>query len=440
MSVLGGVLGLQFFSGDKTAFLPGTSTSGHHQIESQCQLCHVEGGGGLKVDACTSCHAEELKLAIDSHPAKKFRDPRNADRLEALDASKCETCHREHAPTVTRPMAVTLPDDYCVRCHQEIAEERPTHEGMGFDTCAAAGCHNFHDNQALYQDFLLKHADEPAVLTNAAVPRLTALVARGIPIPDAPPEKQRLNHVGQWRRSGHAIAGVNCSGCHTAAAKDSSKQVDGAPSEVSSAWSDAVPLETCQGCHEKQYEGFTAGKHGMRIKAGLSPMWVKSARATMKGSASHLELTCNACHKDHEFDIQSAAVDACMDCHNDNHTLAFKDSPHAGLLDAERRGKAAEGTGVSCATCHMPRVKEGRGENMRVWSQHNQSDNLRPNEKMVRSVCMDCHGLPFAIDALADGGLIDSNFKGRPAAHVASIDMAKAQVAASKKARQTAQR
>jgi hypothetical protein len=54
--------------------------------------------------------------------------------------------------------------------------------------------------------------------------------------------------------------------------------------------------------------------------------------------------------------------------------------------------------------------------------QHNQNDNLRPNEKMVRSVCGQCHGLPFTLDALADSSLIDQNFSGQPSTHVQSVD------------------
>ena len=40
-----------------------------------------------------------------------------------------------------------------------------------------------------------------------------------------------------------------------------------------------------------------------------------------------------------------------------------------------------------------------------IFTSHNQSDGLRPNEKMIRPVCLDCHGLGFAIDALADDDL-----------------------------------
>jgi hypothetical protein len=53
---------------------------------------------------------------------------------------------------------------------------------------------------------------------------------------------------------------------------------------------------------------------------------------------------------------------------------------------------------------------------------HNQNANLRPNEKMIRSVCMSCHGLGFTLDALADRQLVSRNFTGRPSVRVESIE------------------
>jgi hypothetical protein len=41
---------------------------------------------------------------------------------------------------------------------------------------------------------------------------------------------------------------------------------------------------------------------------------------------------------------------------------------------------------------------------------------------MLRPVCQQCHGLPFAIDALADRALIGRNFTGKPAVHNESSD------------------
>ena len=141
---LAGWLGLPLLKKDtpKTAFIPGAMTHGHHQIELQCGACHGDGFNSQEVlqDACVNCHGDELKAAQDAHPKSKFTDPRNADRLANVDARFCVSCHVEHRPELDVGMGVTLPMDMCVHCHEDIASERPSHEGMGFDTCASAGC------------------------------------------------------------------------------------------------------------------------------------------------------------------------------------------------------------------------------------------------------------------------------------------------------------
>ena len=77
----------------KRAMLPGETTHGHYQIELACNACHTE-FMGVKQDACVSCHGAELKAEKDTHPASKFNDPTNAERLQQLDAQKSITCHR----------------------------------------------------------------------------------------------------------------------------------------------------------------------------------------------------------------------------------------------------------------------------------------------------------------------------------------------------------
>ena len=55
---------------------------------------------------------------------------------------------------------------------------------------------------------------------------------------------------------------------------------------------------------------------------------------------------------------------------------------------------------------------------------HNQNDHLRPRDKMVRSSCMECHGLAFSLDSLADPALVTTNYRGRPSREVESIHFA----------------
>ncbi|MEM8945402.1 MAG: ammonia-forming cytochrome c nitrite reductase subunit c552 [Planctomycetota bacterium] len=393
-------------------FLPGVTTHGHYQIELQCSSCHTP-GMGVQQDACVKCHGAELKTATDTHPKTKFSDPGKAHLLVQLDARSCTTCHEEHVPDRTQAMGLSLPDDYCWHCHQEIGEQRPSHKDFAYDSCATTGCHNYHDNRALFENFLVAHFGEPDVLDDPSLPRLAYDSSDRTPLNakqhDAPDEwNSDAELLSEWATTAHAKAGVNCTACHSAE--------DGT-------WRQQISHDSCRGCHENQVAGFLAGRHGMRLAADLPPMTPSEARLPMKHSSFHSELTCAACHSDHRFDTRFAAVDGCLQCHDDEHSTAYRNSSHFDLWQAEVEGAADPGTGVSCATCHMPRVEDDDGQ---LFVQHNQNDNLRPNDKMLRNACGHCHGLQFSLDALADIDLINRNFVGESKVHIESIDMAKA--------------
>lgn len=433
----------------RALFLPGQTTSGHRQIELACPVCHGVALGGRESlqKACMNCHEVELKESRDSHPRSKFTDPRNAERASRLDAAYCVTCHVEHKPALTHAMGLTLPEDYCHLCHDGIGKDRPSHRGLGFDTCAGAGCHNFHDNRALYEDFLVKHGREPALGATPVLPErdFRAVVEELADYPGAayplmplaaaqadgmetlasgnrPPPDELLR---DWLETAHARAGVNCSACHRYGANGGQ-----------AAWVRRPAQEACAPCHAPEVQGFGSGKHGMRPVQGLSPMTPGEARLPMREQARERRLDCTNCHGAHRFDTRAAAVEACLGCHDDSHSLAYRQSPHYGLWQRESAGTAPAGSGVSCASCHLPRVDFHTPDDVkRRLVQHNQNDDLRPNEKMIRPVCMNCHGLGYSLDALADRTLIDRNFAGRSARHIPSIDMALAHEAQAEAAR-----
>ena len=403
----------------KQLFLPGKTTDGHYQIELQCDACHTAkftSADDLQA-ACVSCHGGELALAKDSHPTAKFTDPRNAARVELLDGRYCVTCHSEHRPERTSAMGLSLPNDYCFHCHQDIGAERPSHADLPFDSCASAGCHNFHDNRALYEDYLVQHADEPWLLAVPIIPGLTSAVpteaqasdpeSRPLSLSDADGPNASGPEGLAWAASAHARARVNCSGCHR------SEQ---------GAFDAAVPVGVCGTCHDGQNEGWLAGRHGMRVDAGLEPMNVAEARRPMKEAAHSRRLDCSSCHGAHETEMKQAALEACEGCHDDQHTRAYRKSAHFVLVQEEREGRVAKGSGVTCATCHLPRTEDDSGQRT---TQHNQNDNLRPSEKMARSVCQSCHGLTFTLDALADATLVGENFGRAPKGHVPRTDFAR---------------
>ncbi len=454
--------------GDRRMVLLGKTTDAHHQIEMACETCHAAPvfASASKAEkalneTCRKCHEDELKNGADSHPRKAFRDPRMAAYWDKLDARLCTSCHIEHRPEITRAGAVTVAMNFCVACHsegeQDVRANRPSHAGLAFDTCATAGCHNYHDNRALYEDFLVAHAGEP-ILVPSPVHALSAryrawrpsaqtalsredAVAPATALADPAP-------LDQWAASGHAVAGINCGACHAAVAGDES-----ALAAVEAHWINAPSMTVCADCHRPEAKTFAMGRHGMRrhprlakprdpdrtlrkvgldgitpdtIKAWLADpvlpdhVTVREARLPMQADVMHRAVDCGSCHRPHSVDTKWAAAEACASCHDDRHTQAWFDSPHHALWEAEFAGLAPPGSGVSCATCHMPKT-EHRGM---ILTDHNQNYTLRPNEKMIRPVCLDCHGLGFSLDALADADLVRRNFKGMPAAHVASIEWA----------------
>jgi len=413
---------MMFISDDKSVFLIGEASHGHFQIEMACETCHSDAFGGRDAlqDACVKCHAEELEMAHDTHPLKKFKDPRESYRIKILDARYCISCHAEHQKEKTHTMGVTLPDDYCFHCHKETLKERKSHRDLDFDSCASAGCHNFHDNRALYESFLVENSGQPWLKEIAKIASTNAtdrLKKPAITISQSRYQEKIASHPvisQQWQDSSHANAGVDCGGCHSPGSS-----VD---------WLPQPTIKQCQSCHEDETKGFTQGKHGMRLAENISKKLIpiKPSESKLSFRTQSLQKThgCNACHKSHEFNPQKAAVGSCLSCHADDHSIAFNDSPHGILWQEERAGSIPPGSGVSCATCHMPRTIEQKKEMQMVFVEHNQNLNLRPNEKMIRSVCMSCHGLEFSIDALADNILIKNNFNGKPGTHIESVNWA----------------
>lgn len=409
---------------DQSILMPGPLSDGHHQLADNCQACHVSAFGGDEVlqEACVECHGDDRVKPQDSHPMAKFKDPRNADLLETINALSCVTCHSEHRQEITAKDGLTQPVDFCVHCHHSIGEERPSHAELEFNSCKNSGCHNYHNNRAIYTDYLVKHLDKPAMLERPKVkarefgeilyeladyPHDTYPVTElTVAEADHPSFSKITDDILQdWSETAHAGSGVNCTACHAEKAGE----------EGADSWSDQPAELACNQCHSLEAERFTKGKHGMRLASGLNNMQVSEARLPMHEEAGHASLDCNSCHTGHRFDAQSAAVDACLNCHNDEHSNAYKASPHGKSWEREIAGDAAENTGVSCATCHMPRVNFDVNDWVsRIMVDHNQSANLSPSTKMVRQVCMNCHGLGFGLKAVADTAQIKSNFAYTP--------------------------
>ncbi len=219
-------------------------------------------------------------------------------------------------------------------------------------------------------------------------------------------ELKEINEL--WADSAHALADVNCSSCHQ---DDKTKAFVAQPN-----------YESCTSCHENQVETFLLGKHGIRLGEGLSPLTPAMANLPMKESALDKEMNCNTCHNVHSVDTYTAAVDSCLTCHNDTHSLNYKNSQHAKLFVAEGDLARPSTESVTCATCHLPRQEFGTTFHVN----HNNTYTLLPRDRAVKEVCMNCHGMEYSYNSIFDDELVEENFARPPNQELETLDMVRA--------------
>ena len=220
---------------------------------------------------------------------------------------------------------------------------------------------------------------------------------------------EQLDQITQdWSKSVHALKEINCSTCHLA---EETKEFVAVPNH-----------ETCRTCHESQVETFLLSKHGIRLLEGMSPLTPKMAKLPMKKSALDQVMNCNTCHDVHVQNTFTASVDSCLTCHNDTHSLNYENSKHFGLYASAGDLPRPSNGMVTCATCHLPRELDGEA----VHVNHNNTYNLLPRDRMVKDVCINCHGLEFAYNSIFDDELVTKNFARSPTLKLETFELVRA--------------
>ena len=214
-----------------------------------------------------------------------------------------------------------------------------------------------------------------------------------------------------WESSLHALNDVNCASCHQ----------DEETNEFV-----AQPKASCRSCHEESVETFLLGKHGVRLLEDRSPLNPTMARLPMHEEAANLQMGCATCHDAHSANTIPAAVDSCLTCHADNHSLNYKNSRHAELFDADRELPRPSANSVSCSTCHMARHEREVGDRTTAFVNHNNTYNLLPRDRMVGEVCINCHGVEYSYNSIFDDELVEANFDKPPTLELETFDLMRA--------------
>lgn len=223
--------------------------------------------------------------------------------------------------------------------------------------------------------------------------------------------QERLDEVTQqWRNSLHAVSEVNCSSCHQ---NKETKNIVQKPT-----------YESCQSCHKPETETFLLGKHGIRLQEGMTPLTPAIANIPMHAEAQDKVMNCNTCHDVHSVNTYTAAVDSCLTCHDDAHSRNYEKSQHANLFVSAGELPRPDAESVTCATCHLPR--QTLGETDTIFVNHNNTYNLLPRDRMVKDVCMNCHGLEHSYNSIFDDEMVEANFDHPPTQKLETFDLIRA--------------
>ncbi|MGF1459216.1 MAG: hypothetical protein ACFBSG_09335 [Leptolyngbyaceae cyanobacterium] len=235
----------------------------------------------------------------------------------------------------------------------------------------------------------------------------------GLPAQANPVDRAQVETVTQlWQTSAHALNEINCSSCHESSATQEFVARPG--------------VESCQSCHQQDVDTFLLGKHGIRLLEGDTPLTPAMARLPMQPDVMNQPMTCNSCHDVHSVNTMQAAVDSCLGCHSDSHSLNYGDSRHADLFAADRDLPRPSATSVSCATCHLPRHQTGTGDSAVTLINHNNTYTLLPRDRMVKDVCMNCHGMEYSYNSIFDDDLVEANFNAPPTLALKTFDLVRA--------------
>ena len=228
---------------------------------------------------------------------------------------------------------------------------------------------------------------------------------------DAVTEQTLKEITTQWETSAHALNDVNCASCHQ--------------NEETKAFVATPDHESCLSCHEQPVGTFLLGKHGIRTLEGESPLTPAIAQIPMKQDAFDKQMSCNACHDVHTVNTMQAAVDSCLTCHNDTHSLNYENSKHGKAVLAASLPRPGDEQ-VTCATCHLPRSASKNASGPVVQVNHNNTYTLKPRNRMVAEVCMNCHGVEYSYNSIFDDDLVEANFDRPPTLEHESFELMRA--------------
>lgn len=384
------LLAVAFAGGDQTLFLPAPLSSSHARFESDCAACHKP-WKGVEESFCLDCH--DRALANDTHSDKKMTRRIKASPPENLKNPGCLTCHQEHRNV--KSGGYTGPAGLCVTCHSKLTPHPGLDMAGASMSCQKGGCHTYHSNitpdEIAKTDIDRLLPKTRVVLAAAPASQNRLDVAELAKMTNAPFYRKKPTITSRYEISKHFGFEATCDRCH----RSKNGAIDFSPK-----------ISVCEKCHKSVTDTFVRGSHGAGGGMG----------AGLFGQPLGTVVGCGSCHDSHSLMMDEARIEACEKCHDSDHVKNYRGSSHYRyLVDPVFANKPQ--SGVDCAGCHMPRLKELGGA-----TDHNESVSVSSKEQMARTVCAKCHGLYFSLKSLYNKVIVTSNFTYSPKGSTEGVD------------------
>ncbi len=205
-----------------------------------------------------------------------------------------------------------------------------------------------------------------------------------------------------WKESAHGKSGITCINCH----------LDGVPTGADlepNAFGGVAP-ETCGGCHEKEFQGYSSSRHARardfevnNVRYLLLNAFPAMQRQGCDACHLKVSVSCIGCHDAHTFvppeEPDSVAL-ACGYCHNG------PDHPQLEAWELSVHGRVSAYTGrPSCDDCHTDPENVHYIVRLKGYPDEDKAAAIKIEEagrEFLIGRCAECHSREWAENQLAD--------------------------------------
>ncbi|BDI61775.1 cytochrome c3 family protein [Qipengyuania nanhaisediminis] len=396
------------------AWSTGELSLAHHQLEENCEACHVTPFVSVQDETCLTCHEDIADHAAMPRQAKGMPPMSRGDAIQWSIAESfgkegplgCVSCHTEHEGPVALEAAS---EKFCADCHVAL-EERLVDVDFG-------NASDFGDAHPQFRPviYTAHFADAPARISLEDSPREMSglLFPHDVHLDQQGGVARMAINLPQYR------APLNCADCHREWTDDTlTAQIEESGGDAA-AYGDFAPVNmerSCEACHSL-VSGQTGGGFSRLRHGDVSALMEDLSRVSRPGRRSNATrrqrpgqfAPGGRYHSDFgrpmvgyiAINRALAPGGLCTECHIPTTSAGRADLtpvnlPHRFLLQGHFDHDAHSGEIAECSDCHAATGSADAGDllipEIAVCRDCHLGESAAPAQGIQPSGCAMCHG------------------------------------------------